>query len=209
MNIKIIFQSILITVAFGSCNADLKTETLSNSLSPTTVDDSVAQSAHFAQTTEEAGPTYQKDASLIGKTTVELDKVGWFNCAGTLIESEQIENKYAVSQLAKSQEDCRNGEGKMVLERFVSRNGNKTVFEVIDEINIHVSYPENVYNWTTCRANKANGEQYYVIHFKDLRQAELTEIYDLWVIDLKAGKFTKVQNSEGFTCVNPDYADGL
>jgi hypothetical protein len=204
---KTIFKAILIAVALSSCDANPKTETLS--ISQTTVDDSEAQPTHFAQSTEESGSTYQKGSSLIGKTTIDLEIMEWFNCAGTLIDSEQNESEYAVSLLAKSQRECRNGEGRILLERFISRNGNKPVFEVLDEINIQSNYPKKAFHWTTCKVKEANGEQFYVIHFKDQRQAELTEIYDLWAIDLKAGKFIKVQNSGNVTCVNPDYSDGL
>ncbi|GAB3532963.1 hypothetical protein GCM10027443_17520 [Pontibacter brevis] len=204
---KTIFQAILIAVALSACNADVKTET--NSISQAAVDKSDAQSARFAQTTTEIKSTQNKSSSLIGKTTVEVENMGWFSCAGTLIDSEQSESQYAVSQLAKSQKECRNGEGKILLERFVRRNGDKAVFEVIDEINIQSNYPKKEYNWTTCEVKGADGEQFYVIHFKDQRQAELTEIYDLWTVDLIAGKFVKVNNAEGVTCVNPDYSDGL
>jgi hypothetical protein len=206
---KTIFQAILIAVALSSCNADVKTETLSNSISQTTVDDSEVKSAHFAQTMGESGSTYQKGSSLTGKNTIEIENMGWFNCAGTIIDSDESGNSYAISQLAKSQKECRNGAGKILLKRFVSRDGNKAVYEVIDEINIQSNYPEKEYNWTTCKINGASGEEFYVIHFKDQRQAELTEIYDLWAIDLKAGKFVKVKKSDAVSCVNPDYSDGL
>jgi hypothetical protein len=209
LNMKTIFQAILVAVALSSCNADVKTETLSNSINQTAVDNSDAQSAHFPQTTGESESTKQKSNSLIGKTSVEIESMGWFSCAGTVIDSGKSEIKYAVSQLAKSQKECRNGEGKILLERFVRRNGDKAVFEVLDEINIQSNHPEKEYNWTTCEVKGADGEQFYVIHFKDQRQAELTEIYDLWTVDLIAGKFVKVKNSEGVTCVNPDYSDGL
>ncbi|MBF9255772.1 hypothetical protein I2I11_20910 [Pontibacter sp. 172403-2] len=203
------FQLILIAVALSSCYADVKTEIFSNGIGQTRVDKSDAQSAQFSQTMAESESTQQKSSSLIGKTTTEIENMGWFSCAGTLIASEQSESKYAVSQLAKSQNKCNNGEGKILLERFVRRNGDKAVFEVIDEINILSNYPEKEYNWTTCEVKGAEGEQFYVIHFKDRRQAELTEIHDLWTVDLIAGKFVKVKNAEGVTCVNPDYSDGL
>jgi len=200
---KKVFQAIFVAVAFSSCNANLQTETIENDISQSAVGDSEAQ------TTGESNTTYLKGSSLIGKTTVEIENMGFFNCAGTLIVSNENESRYAVSQLAKSQEECRKGRSKILLERFVSRNGNKAVFEVIDEINIRSNYPEKDYNWTTCKVKGADDEQFYVIHFKDQRQAELTKIYDLWAVDLIAGKFIKIKNSDGVTCVNPDYSDGL
>jgi hypothetical protein len=202
---KTIFQAILIVLALSSCDADVKTETISQ----TAVDNSNAQSAHFAQAPGKSETIQHNSSSLIGNTTVEIESMGWFSCASTLLDSEQSESKYAVSQLAKSQKECRNGKGKILLERFVSRNRNKAVFEVIDEINIQSNYPEKEYSWTTCKMTGADGEEFYVIHFKNQRQAELTKIYDLWTVDLIAGKFEKVKNSEGVICVNLDYSDRL
>mgnify|MGYP003577299136 CR=1 FL=1 len=54
-----------------------------------------------------------------------------------------------------------------------------------------------------------DGEQIYVIDFKDQQQAALTEIYDLWAVDVIAGKFIKIKDSDDVTCVNPDYSDDL
>lgn len=206
---KTIFKAILIAFAFSSCNADVNTEIAEKGISQTVVDEPEAQSVRFSQTTGDDEATFQKDSSLIGKTTVEIEKMSWFNCAGTLIGSNESESELWISQLAKSQEECRNGTGKILLKRLISRNVNKAVFEVIDEINIESNYPEKEYNWTTCKVKGADGEEFYVIHFKDQRQAELTEIYDLWAVDMIAGKFVKVKNSDGATCFNPDYSDGL
>lgn len=51
MNMRTIFQAILVAIALSSCNADVKTEALSKSINLTAVNNSDAQSAHFAQAT--------------------------------------------------------------------------------------------------------------------------------------------------------------
>ncbi|MFD2515983.1 hypothetical protein ACFSRY_19075 [Pontibacter locisalis] len=206
---KTILRAILIIVTFCSCNAEVKTETVNDDISRTAIGDSEAQSNRVSQTTGEGDGAKQNGISLIGKTTIEIEGMGWFNCAGTLIDSNQDEGGFWISQLAKSQEECRNGSGKILLQKLISRNGNKAVFEVMDEIDIESSYPEKEYNWTTCKVKEAAGEELYVIHFKDQQQAELTEIHDSWSVDRVAGKFVKVKNSAGVTCVNPDYSEGL
>ena len=207
---KTTIKAVLMAVVFSSCNnTDFKTEAVDNEVIQTTVDDSQVQSIPLAKATVESNTAYQKDSSLIGKTTAEIEEYGFFDCAGTVLGSNESEGRLWVSQLAKSQEECRNGAGKILLQRVIGRNGNKAVFEVLDEINIQSSYPEKEYNWTTCKVKGVDGEQFYVIHFKDQRQVELTGIYDLWAIDIKAGKFVKVKNSEDVTCANPDYSEDL
>ncbi len=206
---KTIFQAILIALAFSSCQADTKSETSNDATSQSAVEASDTRSDHFAQASGQSDPIHQKGGSLIGKTTVEIENMGWFSCAGSLIGPTLHDDALWLSQIASSQEECRNGEGKILLERFVRREGNKALHEVIDEINITSNYPEKEYNWTTCKIKGSDGEEFFVIHFKDQRQAELTEIYDLWAVDVKAGKFIKVEGSKNVTCVNPDYSDGL
>jgi hypothetical protein len=201
--LKTIFQTLFIAVAISACNTGLQSETKENGINNTLAGYSEAQ------TTQESDNTNQNVSRLIGKTTSEIENMGWFNCAATVIDSDESGNRYAVSKLAKSQIECGSGAGKILLVRFVSRDGNKAVYEVIDEIDIQSNYPEKEYKWTTCKINGANGEEFYVIHFKDQRQAELTGIYDLWTIDLKAGKFVKVKKPDAVSCVNPDYYDGL
>lgn len=183
-------------IAFNSCIPAVKTKIVDNSKKGEVAEVSTAQSAY-----------QQNNSSWIGKTTVELENMKWFYCAGTVIESDQIEIRYVVSQMAKSQKECRNGAGKILLERFVSRDKSRIVFEVVDEINIQSNYPEKEYNWTICKINGSDDEESYVIHHKDQRQADLTEIYDMWTVDLIAGKFIKKKNSEGVSCVNPNYSD--
>ncbi|MCC9167535.1 hypothetical protein [Pontibacter harenae] len=203
-------KAVLMAVAFTACNnADQQKEAVNNGITYTIVDDSQINSSTLAKTTEEDNIAYQLDSSLIGKTTAEIEKYGPFNCAGTLLGSNESGGNLWVSHLAKSQKECRNGVGKILLQRVVGRNGDQAVFEILDEINIQSSYPEKDYNWTTCKVKGVDDEQFYVIHFKDQRQHELTEIYDLWAIDMSAGKFVKVKNAEGVTCVNPDYSGDL
>ena len=75
---KIIFTAILLTVAFCACNSEVKTETVGNSTNPAVVDNSEAQSALFSQTTVDSTARQQKSSSLIGKTTIEIENMGWF-----------------------------------------------------------------------------------------------------------------------------------
>jgi hypothetical protein len=209
ISMKTIFLAFLIAVAFSSCQADTETETADAGTSQTAVEASETRSGHLTQAGDENDAIQQKSGSLIGKTTVELESMGWFSCAGRLLGPNLDEGALWISQIAGSQGECRNGAGKILLERFVSRDGNKVLHEVIDEINIASNYPEREYNWTTCNIQGSDGEQFFVIHFKDQRQAELTEIHDLWAIDVQAGRFIKVEGAKNVTCVNPDYSDGL
>jgi len=136
--------------------------------------------------------------------------MGWFDCAGTVIGPDGNTNSYVISQLSKSQKECRYGKGKIILEKFLyRRNDGIAVHEVIDEIDIESNSPEKEYNWTTCKVNGVSSKQLYLIYFKDQRQAELTAIWDLWEIDFKLEKFVKVENVERVTCVNPDYSDEI
>ncbi|MEJ8755660.1 hypothetical protein WG947_01515 [Pontibacter sp. H259] len=206
---KTILKAIFIVVVFCSCNADVKTQTTHDDISQAAIGTSEKRSNHAPQATVKSDVAKQKGSSLLGKTTIEIEGMGWLNCAGTLIAPNKGEGGLGVSLIAKSQEACSNGSGKILLNKLISRKGNKAVFEVMDEIDIASSYPGKVYTWTTCKVKQADREELYVIHFKDQRQANLTEIYDLWYVDRVAGKFIKMKNAAGITCVNPDYADEL
>ena len=198
---KRILPVIIISLVISSCNTDLKTEKKSNSQA------SVENSE--PKTIVDNKNTYKNGSSLIGKTTIEIERLGFYNCAGTVIDSKENKDEYSISQLASSQEECSNGSGKIVLDKALSKNENEVVYKIIDEINIQSSNPEKVYNWTTCKIKEGESEKLYVVHFKDHRQAKLTEIYDVWTIDFKVGKFVKMKDLKRITCVNPDYSEEL
>ena len=202
---RTLINALFIAIVLCSCSADVKTESVSQ--------EPDQQASHnVKETSQLVSQTNEKDGSfnsLIGKNTAKVESMGWYICAATVIDSPEDTISYAVSQLTKSQKECRNGKGKVVLEKILYRNKGKAIHEIIDEINIDSNYPEKEYSWTTCNVGGAKSEKIYLIGFKDQRQAELTEIYNLWKLDLKVGKFVKVKNLKGVTCINPDYSEGL
>ncbi|WP_100627445.1 hypothetical protein [Algoriphagus formosus] len=147
--------------------------------------------------------------SLIGKNTLDIEQIGWFNCKGSVIDSPDSSINYAVSQFAKSQNECMNGKGKVVLKKLLYRKNGRAIFEVIDEINIDIKFPEKYFSWTTCMVGGAISSKIFLIEFKDQRQEKLTEIYNLWRIDMQVGKFVKEGDIKSVTCINPDYSEGL
>ncbi|AKQ46894.1 hypothetical protein TH63_16650 [Rufibacter radiotolerans] len=159
------------------------------------------------QSSRDLKRTGVSESSLIGKTTVEVANLGWLSCALTYINI--YKSKYSIVILAKSQEECGNGKGKILLERYIGRNGNKMIFEVLDEINIKSTYPENEYIWTSCEGKGVDREGLYIINYKVQQQAKFTSILELWAVDLKAGKFIQESNVDSVTCLNPIHPDNL
>lgn len=203
---KLIIGIVFIAVAFCSCSNDVNNEARNKSIGQNTE----APIKSFSDTASlpdgRNGFTIYSDSSLIGKNTDEVENMDWFSCAGTIIGTGKNSTTYAVSQLSYSQAECRNGKGKIVLEKLLYKSSDgKPVFEIVDEIDIESKAPEREYSWTYCKLNGGSSEQFYVIHFTDQRQAELTEIRDLWEIDLEHEKFKKVKNAEHVTCFNNDF----
>ena len=202
---KTIFKALFIAIVVVSCSSEIKKDTVNQETNQQANYDAGESSKLVSQTKEEGGFFN----NLIGKNTVDIERMGWYNCAGEILDSPDGAMTYAVSHISKSQNKCRNGKGKVILEKFLYRNKDRIVYEIIDEINIETDYPENAYSWTTCKVDGKKSQEYFLIQFKDQRQAELTEIRNLWTLDLQLGKFTKVKNPEDVTCINPDYSDGL
>ncbi|MDP3443149.1 MAG: hypothetical protein Q8T08_09860 [Ignavibacteria bacterium] len=202
---RTLINALFIAFVFCSCSTDVKT--VADSLVPK------EPASHNVKEKSQTIPQNSKkdisSESLIGKTTLDVERMGWFNCRGSVIDSPDSTISYAVSQFAKSQNECRNGKGKVVLEKLLYRNKGKAIYEILDEINIDSNFPEKEFSWTPCKVGGAIIEEIYLIEFKDQRQEELTKIYNLWKMDLKVGKFVKVKNIKGVTCINPDYSEGL
>ncbi|MDE0558402.1 hypothetical protein OU792_00295 [Algoriphagus sp. NF] len=104
--------------------------------------------------------------SLIGKNTLDIEQIGWFNCKGSVLDSPDSSISYAVSQFAKSQNECRNGKGKVVLKKLLYRKNGKAIFEVIDEMNIDTNFPQSYFSWTKCIIGGAKSSHFFFNRFQ-------------------------------------------
>lgn len=145
--------------------------------------------------------------NLIGKTTFELKKYNLYECWGKLLEgeTENQNDEFAVSHMSEKNDNCSNGNGKILLEKFIRREKGKANFEIKDQLVVINNYPKICYSTLQLKLNGETNENNYLIKFEDNSKDSLEIIYSIWKIDLIKMKFVETKIPKNFKSINPDF----
>jgi hypothetical protein len=196
---KTIFYNIILLL-FISCSKDKKNDTNK----PILVE---SNNTLTSIPKESKIPTDKFNINFIGKTTFEIKKYNVYECWEKLIEGE-TENKndeFAVSHVTETLDDCTEGNGKILLEKFINREKGKANFEIKDQLIVKSNYPKICYSTLPLKLNGEIIGNNYLIEFEDNSKDSLEIIYSIWRIDLLKMKFVETKIPKNFKCLNPDF----
>ncbi len=150
------------------------------------------------------------ESSFIGKTTQDLNSYHLQECLGVIIEQQTELGKYGVAQYSARVNDCRHGKSKITLEKFIRYfPDGKADFQIKDELTVNSNYPEKCYSTIYLKMLEDGPKQFFLIEHEDNSKPLLTRIYKMWEVNIVQERFIKRAIPKNFTCLNPNYADGI
>jgi hypothetical protein len=148
--------------------------------------------------------------SFVGKTTQDLNTYHLQECLGVIIEHQTDFGKYGIAQYAARVNDCRHGKSKITLEKFIRYfPDGKADFQVKDELTVTSNCPEKCYSTIYLKMLENGSKQFFLIEHEDNSKTILTKIYKMWEVNIVQERFIERAIPKNFTCLNPNYADGI
>lgn len=150
------------------------------------------------------------ESSFLGKTTQDLNSYHLQECLGVIIEQQTDSGKYGVAQYSARVNDCRHGKSKITLEKFIRYfPDGKADFQIMDELTVNSNYPEKCYSTIYLKMLEDGSKQFFLIEHEDNSKPILTKIYKMWEVNIVQERFIERAIPKNFTCLNPNYADGI
>lgn len=150
------------------------------------------------------------ESSFLGKTTQDLNSYHLQECLGVIIEQQTDSGKYGVAQYSARVNDCRHGKSKITLEKFIRYfPDGKADFQIMDELTVNSNYPEKCYSTIYLKMLEDGSKQFFLIEHEDNSKPILTKIYKMWEVNIVLERFIERAIPKNFTCLNPNYADGI
>lgn len=150
------------------------------------------------------------ESSFLGKTTQDLNSYHLQECLGVIIEQQTDSGKYGVAQYSARVNDCRHGKSKITLEKFIRYfPDGKADFQMMDELTVNSNYPEKCYSTIYLKMLEDGSKQFFLIEHEDNSKPILTKIYKMWEVNIVLERFIERAIPKNFTCLNPNYADGI
>ncbi|MDR0266154.1 MAG: hypothetical protein LBJ04_23280 [Sphingobacterium sp.] len=150
------------------------------------------------------------ESSFLGKTTQDLNSYHLQECLGVIIEQETDSGKYGVAQYSARVNDCRHGKSKITLEKFIRYfPDGKASFQIMDELTVNSNCPEKCYSTIYLKMLENVSKQFFLIEHEDNSKPILTKIYKMWEVNIVQKRFIERAIPKNFTCLNPNYADGI
>jgi hypothetical protein len=199
-NLKLILLSIIII--FVNCD---KRQSNKNDFTQEKIQGQTEEIITSKTIDEDTFKIFNFENSFVDRDTKEVQYHRFFDYWSSSISEVGFDKyRFAISEIAKNQENCTNGKAKIVFEMKLRMEENSPVYEIMDEIEVINNYPKITNQKVYLKLGTDLNEELYIASHED-RKEITPNIHALWKINLETQKFEKINIPKGFSFENPEY----